>query len=420
MSNFESNSAKSQIQLYPTTQKNLITISTPFPEMAWKNSNIPPLTNKCWDIIVSFLYKDTDNDIDHSILWCLKPVISTLCFAKYTTFNTLLYGQVQSGKTQQMINLIQRYRTILPEFKIVILIQNSLLVLKQYQERFSNNNISYQVIDAQSIYIENTDVILILGNTYRINNFYDCDNTPEHYILFRDEADVKNDNSKIFKNSYKCIDVTATPKDNIIYKKRIIIHPKSSYHGITECNNKIQLLVTFKTETTDENIVKFTERLFARQNGILLMNNYFRFSQMKTLYLQCSKIFTNTPIILLTSKRSYMFNNKNHILPDNMPINHIIDKCKKLSNHIIIIAGRLASRGLSYVSTDYKLHITDQICTFKSRTSFLQSLRICGNYDDQTQLNLIIILKNKTDIAKINNAIDFIHKNFKSHIPTPI
>ena len=68
MSNFESNSAKSQIQLYPTTQKNLITISTPFPEMAWKNSNIPPhtsLTNKCWDIIVN---EEVENIRGHQLV----------------------------------------------------------------------------------------------------------------------------------------------------------------------------------------------------------------------------------------------------------------------------------------------------------------------------------------------------------------
>jgi hypothetical protein len=70
------------------------------------------------------------------------------------------------------------------------------------------------------------------------------------------------------------------------------------------------------------------------------------------------------------------------ILKDDPEYNH---------THISIISGNLASRGISFVSNDYSLHLTDQYF-HPSRSShgenLLQSLRILGCYNDSKKLTL--------------------------------
>src|SRR3989338_794024 len=65
--------------------------------------------------------------------------------------------------------------------------------------------------------------------------------------------------------------------------------------------------------------------------------------------------------------------------------------------HISIISGHLASRGISFVSSDYKWHLTDQILLPSRKPhgeGLLQSMRIFGKYNDDQKLRLFC--SNKT------------------------
>ena len=77
-------------------------------------------------------------------------------------------------------------------------------------------------------------------------------------------------------------------------------------------------------------------------------------------------------------------------LPNKISVSQIIDMFSA-HKHIIFIANRLANRGVSFVSSDYKRHLTHQVTKFnKNKSKNLQSLRILGVYNDSPSLNLYL------------------------------
>ena len=76
----------------------------------------------------------------------------------------------------------------------------------------------------------------------------------------------------------------------------------------------------------------------------------------------------------------------------NYELSEILQAIKdKKFTHISLITGKLASRGLSVVSKDYKLHLTDQYYIPSLNVNgetLIQGLRILGCYDDKKQLNI--------------------------------
>jgi len=102
-------------------------------------------------------------------------------------------------------------------------------------------------------------------------------------------------------------------------------------------------------------------------------------------------------------------------------------------SHISIISGHLASRGISFVSNDYSLHLTDQYF-HPSKSShgenLLQSLRILGCYKDSKPLTLWCskntwesILEQHNTINKvvnnINDSVNWVHSIQRINIKKP-
>jgi hypothetical protein len=102
--------------------------------------------------------------------------------------------------------------------------------------------------------------------------------------------------------------------------------------------------------------------------------------------------------------------------------------------HISIVAGYLASRGISFVSSDYSLHLTDQyLYAAKSAhgENLLQSLRILGCYNDNLPLTLwcsektwsCILNHNKIInnlVRGVNNSMNWMTKIKQVHINKPM
>jgi len=108
------------------------------------------------------------------------------------------------------------------------------------------------------------------------------------------------------------------------------------------------------------------------------------------------------PIVLLTSEKTLYLHKTKKILKFKS-ISKIIDSLKE-HKHIIFVANRLSSRGLSYVSSDYTRHLTWQITKVRQNvTSFLQSLRILGIYKSE-KLDLQLVIS------------DYEEKLFKKHL----
>lgn len=323
---------------------------------------------------------------DYNVAQVLKNYITEYAYWRIAK-NTLVYGEVQSGKTKAIIKILKREEY--KNYKKILVIQNSLLVLNQYEQRLKNEKIEFQTIDSKTNNIYK-DTILVINNQCRYERLQKLINN-EKYILLMDEADLVINNCPL-KNGLRNYYVTATP---YFMNKKIKIHniikleiPKN-YYGIKD----------IKTHFTEQDEFEIIDKFLEEKTGIMLINKYSKVEQMLLLARRLRSVYIDVPIVVLNSDK-YLFVHKKTIYIKQKSINKIIDSLSMYS-HIIFIADRCASRGLSYTSSDYSRHLTHQIIKIKSTiATFMQSLRICGIYDDSYNLNLYIEKDDEKEFKK--------------------
>ena len=312
----------------------------------------------------------------------------------------LIEGNVQSGKTNEIVNYINNENH---KYKVLVL-QNSKLVLKQYITRFKNVNIRFQVITKHTKSIKE-NLIILINNAQRYNHFQRL-NQNKPYILMIDEADMCINSCPL--RGYKNVHITATPynfkRKHLVEYDRVIRVPKNvDYYNFDQ-------MQTIVNDNTAEAIFEF----LGTDNGMLLINRFSSITTMNTIADHMSNLFTissfNIPIVVLTSVKKYYLNGECVRLPQNVSISHIIDKFKDYK-HVVFIANRLASRGVSFVSSDYSRHLTHQITRIKtSMANFVQGVRLLGVYKDKPVLRLYITsecaLRYSVYISDINSDIN--------------
>jgi hypothetical protein len=108
---------------------------------------------------------------DLNVAYAIEDYISQSTFEKLEK-NILIFGQVQGGKTNKIIEILQskKYEN---EIKVLV-VQNSLLVIEQYIQRLKSKNIEYQIVTKDIKTIEKK-VILLLNNCYRYDHFKKID-----------------------------------------------------------------------------------------------------------------------------------------------------------------------------------------------------------------------------------------------------
>jgi len=151
-------------------------------------------------------------------------VIRTLKTSPSITFHqknvSLVYGQVQSGKTSMIFNLIQQ--STLP---CVLIIQNSLLVLQQYKQRMDTQRISYSTVYQHN---PSAKVTILMNNSHQYSKYI----PPLHFSLIMDESDLTRHNP-LLPLSTNQFHVTATPfRYKQIFDRIIRITPPEDYYGI--------------------------------------------------------------------------------------------------------------------------------------------------------------------------------------------
>ena len=342
------------------------------------------------------------------------------------TSHTLIYGQVQSGKTAKIIEYVKNYRSDVPK---ILVMQNSLSMLKQYTMCLKANNISYKVINKSSAKEElgQEKVLLTMNNKFRMSalskyidkNKYKFNN----FNMILDESDqyLKNMSKNIIFNKAKhVLHVTATPfkyQTNLKYKSKfevdevIMLKPKNdSYLGINDVKiiEKILPLPTTDSNILNEicNIINFDFNL--KSEGIMLLTCFRFVSVMRSSALSLSLRYTRIPIIVLSTKTTVYLGGLTGVIKDNN-VKNIFDKFKKYS-HVIIIANRLSNRGINYTDSTYTRHITHQVLLASSNyTSFLQKCRIFGLRNQITIQPVIYCLvnndKNLNFADKLKNKI---------------
>lgn len=301
------------------------------------------------------------------------------------TRHTLVYGQVQSGKTNKIIQYVKGYK---PNLVKIIIIQNSLSMLAQYKNAFENANITYVEMSTRNIHsiYNNENAILVMNNKYRKNAMvkYLDKNNIIHYSLVLDESDQyykQNKDTRLFNNANYCLHVTATPlklSNLVVFEKIIRIHPKNNYFGINDID--IKNIMISNCNIVVSNVIE--EDFLNKPHGFMLINALSRISQMNLLAHDISSCYPNIPIIVMSTKTT-IWRGGLQTTHKMKSVPHFIDKFNE-ETHFIVIANRYSNRGINFTNTTYTRNITHQISRVKpsgttSEENYIQKCRIFGN-----------------------------------------
>jgi hypothetical protein len=206
---------------------------------------------------------------------------------------------------------------------------------------------------------------------------------PLHFSLIMDESDLTRHNP-LLPLSTNQFHVTATPfRYKPIFDRIIRITPPEDYYGI----EKVNYLNKPYDECGTTDYVPIVDDFTANDGGILLISEFNFVSEMHSQAGILSLKFDLPILVLSTQKKIYRRGKSNMVSENN--ISKIFDSIS--NKHIIVIANRMANRGLSFTSTDFRTHITHQVFgKWHSITSFLQKSRIFGVYKDQPNLKAYV------------------------------
>jgi hypothetical protein len=340
---------------------------------------------------------------DRIVAWVLRNWMTPDIYRSIllTKRRILIYGQVQSGKTAAIMDVVQN--PLYTGITKIVIIQNSLLVLNQYRERFSNSNIIFQYIGKQTKTITN-DVIILINNKARYKQYLGASNHPEKYIILMDESDAYGTHV-LSENAIHEYYVTATPH-HTLYKTDQFFHriqhvnPTDEYQGLNEISIK------FDDESLNKIVEQFRDETASTGGGMMLINSFRYVIEMRQVAKMLSGLFPGIAFITLNNKRRLYIGNYERILKKKS-ISNIIDALKD-APHIVFIANRMSLRGLSYTSSDYSRHLTHQYSDLNNKTvtSALQRMRIFGVYKDREPVKLILPSDNKKIINKMLGALE--------------
>jgi len=317
----------------------------------------------------------------------------------------LIYGQVQSGKTVAIMEAIQK--PVYDKLQKIIVIQNSLLVLKQYQQRLKDAGITYQVIKKNTRNLA-SDVLILMNNKARYAKYCKLvaseTATPPKYVLFMDECDsYYKGTHPLAQNAVHEYYITATPR-NKQYMTPGFFHTVERIPASSEYKGMHHIDIEYSDSSVISVVEKFTREI---PNGMLLINAYRYIAEMECVGRMLSYHYEEIPIVLLNSERKIFYRGRTMVLK-YMSIAAIIDRLKSLP-HVVFISNRMSLRGLSYCSSDYTRHLTHQYSNFSDGitiTNSLQRMRLLGKYVDDTPLKLIVPTDNESKIMSMFDALD--------------
>ena len=385
---------------------------------------------------------------------------------KYLT----LVGHVQSGKTNEEINYC--YSSINHHnVPVIFLTRNIKADQLQLRDRFNTTPFDFNVkilshlkMDQAVEVLNSNGIIIFLCNNhqlYRMRNI--LKKYTGKYNICIDEVDFSIKSSKcvsvndillteIKKNANHILGATATPfaifsNDRHLSKIKKL-KPNSNYFGIEtlQLNFVEPCIITSEADfplCDMEAMDTIYESLLEKETAVLL---HTVVKKKKLQYNIQKYISLNYPFTVITYNGDgikVICNQRTSLSPmaDNKSLNNynqLVNKYFMISEgdnfvhlfqnysisevlqilkmdpehnhtHISIIAGHLASRGISFVSTDYSLHLTDQYFYASKHThgeNLLQSLRILGCYKDNLPLTLWCSEKTWKSILQQNKIIN--------------
>jgi len=376
-------------------------------------------------------------------------------------------GHVQSGKTNEEINYC--YRSI-NEHKVpvVFIVRNITADQLQLRYRFDQTDtlLNVKLLKALTVekavkFMESLGIIILLCNGFQLKKMEDiivqfnkpfnlCIDEVDFSIKSKDQASIIDQHLSFIKKKAKFIlGATATPfalfSSDTSLSKIKKIKPNNNYHGIESLNVNFVESCIIRSEhdfplcdlpAMDEIYEAFLEK----DQGVILHTVVKERENHTKIQTYLSELYKNMTVLTyngdgikvvnlernnfpFTEKR--MVNNYGQLINKYFILENFIHCFKNYSisevlqilkddteynhTHICIIAGHLASRGISFVSTDYSLHLTDQYLYAAKNThgeNLLQSLRILGCYNDDTPLTLWCSEKTWGSIINHNKIIN--------------
>jgi hypothetical protein len=396
--------------------------------------------------------------------------------SKYVT----LVGQVQSGKTIELLNYC--YQSIfLHNTSVIFVIRNITDDRLQLLNRiFNYNKLLITKINVKSItdlsnsefieFLNKKGVIITLCNIFQLDkiiqylnkysgNFNLCIDEVDFSIKTKDFSSKIDTRMKYLKEkATHILGATATPVALFLTEKKMSkikkLNVNENYKSIESlsvnfvepvfipgqrfpaCDYKAMNEVYQNCLEKTKCILLHTvvkEKIYHRKLQEHITKKWPKFTTIvyngDGIVVSCPSRTSNKK---LAKKRNYnlynQFINKyyfidSHHMFQNYGISEVLqilkDDTEHNHSHITIIAGHLAARGLSFVSSDYTWHLTDQYYNTSNNNhgeNLLQSLRILGCYSDSVPLSLWCSEKIWKNIVEQNNLINNLVNNSKDSI----
>ena len=362
---------------------------------------------------------------------------------KYTT----LIGHVQSGKTHEEINFC--YRSLSEKIPVLFITRNIISDQLQLQERIQSYSLSvtpslnvtvlkHNTVEQAVAFFKSIGIIILLCNHHQLKKAVEMiDLYHGKYNVCIDEVDFslksKDHTTKIDRyldyikqNSNQVLGATATPFALFSSEPSITdieyIKPGKNYRGIQALTLKfVTPNISLSVHSDALAINDVYTSLLEKESCVLLHTVSKKKEIHKSLLRYIPALWNSFTVLtyngdgiqLICKKRNtipfakaktsnqygqvilkYFYLNGIHHF-QNWSIAEVlqllVDDPHYKHTHISIISGHLASRGISFVSSDYSLHLTDQYFHPGKNThgeNYIQSLRILGCYSDTKPLTL--------------------------------
>lgn len=381
----------------------------------------------------------------------------------------IIKGLVQSGKTEYMICLML-YMMKMNKSVILVLrnIEDDRVQFckrfeefkKKYSEKFEELKSIYPIINISNIdkYVltYNPRIFVCLDNASNIKKVNEIFlRTKERYVTIFDEADfvdsgrglkskhyeiLKIRSSKIFWVSATIMDMLAK-EDGISGENIIFLTPsdKVNYKGII--NNRIEMetipngkYVGEVNEDLFESNPYFDiflgeykmKRIFGEHPRICLVNVSHCIEPLEKAQSRISESHPDLSVIVYTSQGLVFQRGEKKIFGEDKNVNNISSFLQYLKDnggvennrHIIILSGYMAGRGISFVSEDYKWHLTDEYLVMSKSADepeLIQKIRLQGIYKDDIPLTLYTTKDVQTDLLKASIRIEELSKACKDN-----
>jgi hypothetical protein len=387
-----------------------------------------------------------------------------------------LIGHVQSGKTNEEINYCWE-SVKSKKLPVIFIVRNIIADQLQLLNRFKPFDIKVKILSSLTIqtgitFMESNGIIILLCNSFQLlkmkkilmeyrGEYNLCIDEVDFSIKSKDlETGIDFHLTDIKASANHILGATATPFalfNDITLSKIKKMKSKKNYRGIENLVIKYvkPCIEIDSPEADSESIYTIYDSLLKKEKAFILHNVHkLKSYQHKLLYFISDSfpeftvltyngngirvISNNRPPVPFTKKVSvniygqminkyYLLGNNEHLF-ENYSISEVLqilvsDPIYK-HTHISIISGNLASRGISIVSSDYSLHLTDQYFQAGENShgeNLLQSLRILGCYSDTLPLTLwcsentwkTILQHNKLInqfVFEINNSKEWLFK----------